>query len=342
MKQNFLEQIGKAIVPKRFRAGLRVYYAKAGIHTIPYKFFGFLFYVILAIVAALYIGFNIYGAVNHLHPLSVGILVFLFWAITAIILSLTAMGAIYFYLNLKIFSRVKEMDSILPDYLVLVSTNLKGGLSFEKSLWFAIKPEFGVLAEEMGSVSKKVMTGTELKEALQEFAEKYDSPSIKRTMDLITGQIDSGGEIASVLDETIETLRKTKMLKEEMAANTLMFSIFIGAIVTVISPLLFSLALNLLNILISVSASIAPASGAAAMANTPFAALQEIEIDIEDFQIFSVLALSVISVFASMILSIIQNGNIKSGIKYVPLFLVVSIALYFFFLGIFSAFLPFT
>lgn len=337
MKSNFLEQIGKAIIPKSFRAGLRVYYSKAGIREVPYKAYGILFYLALILLGVLYFAFNIYGVIANLNPLLVGLLVFLFWAVGGIILSLVTMGAIYFYLNLTIFNRVKEMDINLADYLVLVSTNLKGGLSFEKSLWSAIKPEFGVLSDEMGLVSKKVMTGSDLAEALREFSEKYDSPSIRRTIDIILGQLESGGEVAAVLDETIGTLRKTKILKEEMAANTLMFTIFIGIIVTVISPLLFALALNLLSILIGVSATVAPALSSAS--NMPFT-MKEIDVDINDFKTFSVLALAIISIFASMILSIIQKGDIKSGIKYVPLFVFIAVALYFIFVGVFSGFFP--
>ncbi|MFP4567380.1 MAG: type II secretion system F family protein [Candidatus Woesearchaeota archaeon] len=335
----FLEQIGKAIIPKRLRAGLRVYYSKAGIHEIPYKTYGVLFYLVLIVIGITYLAIDFFGIVSQFNPIIVGLLVFIFWAGLGLLASLILIGAIYFYLNLKIFGRVKEMDLNLADYLVLVSTNLKGGLSFEKALWSAIKPEFGVLSEEMGLVSKKVMTGSELSEALQEFSEKYDSPSIKRTIDLLLGQLESGGEIAIVLDETIETLRKTKILKEEMSANTLMFTIFIGVIVTVISPLLFSLAFSLLNILIGVSETVAPAL-ASSSANMPVQ-IDVIEIDEFDFKAFSVLALAIISIFASLILSIIQKGDIKSGIKYVPFFAFIALFLYFLFINIFGGLLAF-
>lgn len=338
MKKNFLERIGKAVIPKNFRPGLRFYYAKAGLTEIPYKFYGIMLYIIIIMVGLVYWLIGFYELISHLPPLVIGLLVFLFWLLAGFIISLIAMGAIYFFLNLKIFNRVKEMDMNLADYLVLVSTNLKGGLSFEKSLWSAIKPEFGVLSEEMGLVSKKVMTGSDLPEALQEFSEKYDSPSIKRTIDLLLGQLESGGEVASVLDETIDTLRKTRILKEEMSANTLMFTIFIGAIVTVISPLLFALSLSLLEIIIDVIAQVAPTLSDSA--DLPFT-IEEISLDPEDFKTFSVLALGIISFFAALILSIIQKGDVKSGIKYVPLFLFVSIALYFAFVGLFDGIFTF-
>ncbi len=333
---NFLEELGKAFVPKYFRPGLRFYLSKAGIQSVPYMFFGIMFYIVVAITAGIYISINFFGIArlwSHGSAILLGFLVFLFWLMCGILLSAILMAGIAFYINMKIYNRVKDIDAALPDYLVLVSTNLKGGLSFEKSLWSGIRPEFGVLSDEMSMVSKKVMTGSDLSEALKEFASKYDSPSVKRTIDLILGEIQSGGQIAKVLDQTIDSLRKTRMIKEEMVANTLMFTIFIAAIVVVISPLLFALAYNLLSILVSVSAQIAPAL--AESQGSPFK-FSAITLDKQQFKIFSVLALSVISICSAMIISIIQKGDVKGGIKYIPFFLGLSVIIYFFFLYVFS------
>ncbi len=338
-KRGFLADVGKAFVPKRFRPGLRIYLAKAGIDYVPYRFFGILFYVAIAITAVLYFVTDFYSLVAHFHPLLVGFYVFLFWFFSSFLLSSVIIAGIYFYLNMKIYNRVKVMENYLQDYLILVSTNLRGGLSFEKALWASIKPEFGILSEEMGLVSKKVMTGSDLKDALRELALKYDSPTMKRTMDILIGQFDSGGEVADVLDQIIENLRKTKMIKDEMVANTLLFTIFITAIVVVISPLLFALAFNLLSILISVSAQVAPAIDQAAT-NIPFQ-IEEINVEEDEFRAFSVLAIAIIAMFSSMIMSIIQKGDIKGGLKYMPFFIAASLGFYFFFMGLLSGFFAF-
>jgi Flp pilus assembly protein TadB len=336
----FLEEMGKAFVPKKIRPNLRFYLSRAGIQEVPYKSFGILFYVVIILTAIIYLVTNFFskaGIWAHGSIFLTGIFVFLFWLLCGVVLSSVIIAGVAFYLNMKIYARVKEIDSNLPDYLILVSTNLKGGLSFEKSLWSAIKPEFGVLSDEMSMVSKKVMTGSDLSDALKEFAEKYDSPSVKRTIDLILGEIQSGGQVAKVLDQTIDSLRKTRLIKEEMSANTLMFTIFIAVIVIFISPLLFALAYNLLSILISVSAQIAPALQD--VQGLPFK-MNEVPLNKEDFKMFSVLALGVISISSAMILSIIQKGDIKGGLKYIPFFLAASIMFYFIFVtslsGIFS------
>jgi len=327
-----LSQIGKAFVPKRFRPDLRAYLLKAGMPQVPYKFFGILFYVAILAAWITWSATQFYSIIKDLSIGLVGLLAFAFWLVAMLVFVAIIMAGIYFSINMKIYQRTKVIEDNLPDYLVLVSTNLKGGLSFEKSLWSSIKPEFGILSEEMSIVSKRVMTGSDLSDALLELSQKYDSPILKRSLNIVIGEIDSGGQIAKVLDQIIDNLRKTKNIKDEMSANTLMFTIFIGVIVIFISPLLFALALNLLKILVSVSSQVAPALKTSSV-GMGFS-MNEISIDVDEFKGFSVSALAIISIFSSMILSIIQKGDIRGGIKYVPFFLASAVFFYFLFITV--------
>ena len=72
------------------------------------------------------------------------------------------MLAVYFYVDLKIFNRTKQVEAVLPEFLNMVSENLKGGMAFENALWSSIKPEFGVLGDEMRLTAKKVITGQDI------------------------------------------------------------------------------------------------------------------------------------------------------------------------------------
>ena len=44
--------------------------------------------------------------------------------------------------------------------------------------------------------------------------------------------------------------------------------------------------------------------------------------------------IEVISFFSSLIVSIVEKGNIKSGLKYIPIFLIGSLGFYFIFMSI--------
>jgi len=326
----FLDEFGKAFVPKRAIPYLRGYLLKAGIKEVPYKFFGALFYLSAIITGIIYI-FYIFPLLTKYSQLILLLFSFISWFGIQIFFAALFILLVYFYLDLKIFNRTKKMEEMLPDFLQAVSSNLKGGMSFERSLWESIKPRFSILANEMAEVSKKVMTGYDVDKALHELAEKYDSPMLRRSVDLLVTELEAGGNIANLIDQVVDNLKKTKALKDDMSASAIAYIIFISAIVILIAPLLFSLSFHLLLIIISFLGKLASATNR--VQSLPFT-FSKIAIEPNNFKIFSVAAISVISIFSSMIVSIVEKGNIKSGLKYIPIYLFGSLIFYFIFMQI--------
>ncbi|MCA9478305.1 MAG: type II secretion system F family protein [Nanoarchaeota archaeon] len=330
---NFFNEFGKAFVPESIlgrpiRSRLRKYLLTAGYLDVPYNFFGVLFILSAAITYLIFI-LLLYPTVQGEGLVKVFLTSFFGWAIIQALILLTVFVGIYFFLNLKIYKRTKIIESHLADFLIFVSTNLKGGLSLEQSLWAAIRPEFELLAQEMTIVSKRVMTGNDLTEALGEFVEKYNSQTLKSNMGIIIGEIESGGKLVKVIDKVIATLKKSKALQDEMAASTVTYIIFIGVVVVLISPALFALSFQLLNIVIGFTQSIgASLSGSGGLIPINF----NVQVDQADFKRFSILAIAAISICSSMIVSIIEKGDIKGGLKYIPGFTVTSLSLYFLFM----------
>jgi hypothetical protein len=156
---------------------------------------------------------------------------------------------------------------------------------------------------------------------------------LRRSFDLIIGEVESGGQIANIVDRVIENIRKTKALTEEMSASTLTYIIFIGAIVILIAPALFGLSYYLLHVMIGFSTQLSNMNNA----NMPISFSAD-SISPDDFRIFSILALLTISFFASLIVSLIEKGDVKGGIKYIPVFIISSLVFYFIFLAIFGYF----
>lgn len=331
MSESILKLFGKAFIPESLlghpiRSNLRKYLLTAGYNDVPYGFFGLLFFITAIITYFIFIPF-VYPMFHGMFFLYVFLLSFLLWAVIQMTLVALVILFIAFFLNIVIYKRIKAIEASLADFLVLVSTNLKGGLSLEQSLWAAIRPEFGLLAKEMTIVSKRVMTGNDLTESLMEFINKYDSPSLRRNLMLIVGEVESGGKIVAVIDKVIASLKRTKALKEEMSAATVSYMIFIGAVVVVIAPALFALAFQLLHIIIGFTSSLGSSLTSSGALNIPLNF--DAKIDVGNFKRFSVMALATISICSSMIISIIEKGDIKGGLKYIPAFTIASIILYF-------------
>lgn len=327
--ENVLALTGRSIIPRNMRPDLRTYLAKAGYPEVPYALFGLLFYIATGCSYLIYLLF-FSTELRQYGTLESGVLSFITFAVSMFLLVFTIGVILYFYWNLKIYHRTKELEMLLPDYLTLVSTNLKGGMSFENALWSSIKPEFGILANEIGLVSKRVMTGNDVSDALKEFALKYESPILRRNIQLLISEVESGGRIVDTIDRVIADMKKTQILKKEMAANTITYMIFIGMLVIFICPVLFALSLQLFTIISGFIGSVATTANAGASGmsvNAP-------TVDVADFRVFSIFAIAIISVCSSLIIAIIEKGTVKSGLKYIPMFLITSLFVYFIASGI--------
>jgi len=324
-----IEGVGKAFVFDRIRPHLRSYLLKAAIVDVPYKLFGWLFWLSIIPVAFLFI---VYGW-NFILSLHQGIVVqfilaLALWTVVHLAVIFATILLMYLYLDLRIFNRTKKMEAVLPDFLRMVSENLKGGMSFEKALWSSVRPEFGILSNEIMLSAKKVMTGDDVATALRSFTEKYDSSMLRRSFDLIVEGMKGGGKTVDVIDRVIDTIEETKELKEEMAATNLSYTIFVAIIVVLVAPGLFTLSFQFLTVLQGVSGKLGSTGGGAEASTGLPIDFGNISVDPAVFKSFSINALLLISFFSALMISIIQKGSIKAGVKYIPLLMLASYVAY--------------
>ena len=332
LKIIFLEEFGKAFVPKKFAPNLRSYLLKAGFNEVPYRFFGLLFYISAFITGFIFVTF-VYPYFKKLSLFQIYLYSFVGWFAIQIFFATLFILLVYFYLDIRIYHRTKKMEEQLPDFLQVLSANLKGGMTFERALWTAISPRFAVLGNEMAKTSKKVMVGYDVSKALIELSDKYNSLMLKRTVDLIISEIESGGNAAQLIDRVVDNLKETKELKNELSSAAISYVIFISVIVIVISPLLFSLSFQLLNLVLGFISKLSYSSLSSTHTLFSFSAAHT---DPQDFKYFSVGSILVISLFSSLIVSIVEKGDMKSGLKYIPIYTFGSVIFYFIFMRILS------
>ncbi len=233
---------------------------------------------------------------------------------------------IYVYLDIRIYRRTKELEEVLPDFLQLASANISAGMPIDRALWFAVRPNFGVLAKEIEEVAKETLAGEELSESLIRFTERYDSLILRRSVSILLEGMAAGGEIAELLSKIALDIQETKILKKEMSANVATYAIFITFASIVMAPLLFALATTLLTIIVKITGSLnlGGASNGFLKLNIKTSAQM-----VTNFRWFSVMMLSVSAIMSASIVSVIRKGNVKDGIRNLPIFLVVSLTIYF-------------
>ena len=236
--------------------------------------------------------------------------------------------AFFFYLDLKIYQRTKQLEEVLPDFLQLTSANISAGMPIDRALWLAVRPRFGVLAKEIEEIAKANIAGEDLNAALINFSKKYDSRILKESINLLIAGIESGGEIGNLLNKISTNISETRLMQKEIAANVMTYVIFISAATILAAPFLFALSVQLLSTtkLITENIEMDETSSASSFLKFDFSGEG---VKIQDFTNFALMIMIFSSFFSVAIISVIRKGNVKEGIKLFPVFLAVSLVIFY-------------
>lgn len=250
------------------------------------------------------------------------------WVLVFILLIIGLWVIFYMAVDLKIFKRKVDIEEVLPDFLQLTASNINAGMTIDKALWYAVRPRFGVLAKEIETVAKETMGGADLKLALERFADRYDSLILKRAISMINEGVEAGGEIGELLNRVALDIQEQKALMKEMSANVTTYVIFITFATVVAAPILFALSGILIDVVENLGSALGSVTSVAATSGIPIS-FSGTGVTQTDFKIFAVVSLILTSLFSAMMTSTIKKGNVKAGIRYIPIFITISVVLYF-------------
>jgi len=218
-------------------------------------------------------------------------------------------------------ARAAEIEKVLPDALQLMAANVRAGMTVDRAIWLAARPEFGVLEEELRRAGAKTVGGKSIKVALLEMSARVKSDMIGKTFRLVIEGIESGGELAHLLEETANNVRTIQSMKKEIKSSVTTYSIFIFFAAVLGAPALYAISLFFVEIMtklwspkalggIKVTGS-TMGGGILSKAGAP---------TISENQIFWFATLSIVitTMFGALIIGLIQTGKEKNGIKYIP------------------------
>lgn len=239
----------------------------------------------------------------------------------------------FIILNFLLFVLVEKnknfVENILPDVLDLVSANLRSGMIPSKAIVSAVRPEFGRLGESILEAGKEMDTGRSVYDSLDVIKKSANSELLWRTIDLIKEGIKSGGSMASLLEETANNIRRISSIQKEVRANILMYAIFIVFASCIGAPILYALSIFLISTITSIGSKIVlPEDITSRFSFIKIGGVQTID---ENFLLaFSLISISITSISSSILLGIINSGKASNGIKYMPIFMIIALVVFFF------------
>jgi len=223
-------------------------------------------------------------------------------------------------------NRTNDMEKVLPDFLLLIASNLRAGMTPFTAFVRAARPEFGALSKEVIIAASKLSGSASLNDALDELTRRFDSLVLDRAVAFFKKGVRAGGHIASLLVASADEIRKIQDLRQELIVATRTYSIFLGFIVIIIMPFLLSISTNFIAMFLSIRQQTMGTTDNIARSIPMFGG--NILITAEEMTMLAYLSLAITSLLVSALVGIITRGRVLDGVKYFPIFAISSIVMF--------------
>lgn len=227
---------------------------------------------------------------------------------------LLAIGPVGFYNHLKA-KKKKDIEDQLPDFLREISSSTASGMTIFDAIISISKGEHGRLTPELQRMSSQLSWGISVKDALDNFAKKINTNSVKRMVITINKALEIGGNTSAVFDAAAREMDQAKRVEQQRKAEMSMYSIVIFisffvflAVILIIDKTIFQAIFDLQDEM-----------AGQAIGNMSFA-----EIDHVLLKNMFLSFIMVQSIGGGLLGGFMTDGNLSSGVRYGFILVLVS------------------
>jgi tight adherence protein B len=124
------------------------------------------------------------------------------------------------YLRKKQWDRVSKFNEGLADMITTIVGSLRAGFSFPQALKSVVEEASSPIRDEMESVLKEMQYGKNIEDALNDLKERMPSEDLDLMIQAILIQRQVGGNLATVLDKIVETIRDRTKIHRQISTLT--------------------------------------------------------------------------------------------------------------------------
>ncbi len=136
--------------------------------------------------------------------------------VALVIGALTAWLVTRMYVNSKETSSRRMFESELPDFLLLLASALRSGLSFSQALDSAARDGRSQVSREIRRALSEAQMGAALVDALAAAAERMDSDDFRWSVAALAIQREVGGNLSTILESAAEMVQGRAALRREV------------------------------------------------------------------------------------------------------------------------------
>lgn len=155
--------------------------------------------------------------------------------IISFVISIVAWMLPSIILDIKIKSRLKEINEQLSDAITLISNSLKAGYSFFQAVETVANEMDGPISEEFKTMQKEITLGLHTEKALENLTDRIDSDDLDLVVTAVMIQRQIGGNLSEILDNISSTIRERLKIRGEVKSLTAQGRMS-GIIISILPP----------------------------------------------------------------------------------------------------------
>lgn len=233
----------------------------------------------------------------------------------------------YLYLFYRIQARTEAIEKVLPDFLLIVVSNLHAGMSPFAAFMGAARPEFGPLEEEIKKVAARTSASQSITVAFSDLSNRINSSVFQKTIIFFEKAVRSGGQMAKILHASADEIRHIEEMRQELISQTRSYIIFLAFIMIFVAPFLLAISNQFLVMFLKMRSQM----GVSVPAAFNIQMFQgEIKISPLFVENISLAFLACASLLISMFMGSIMRGKPLYGMKYFPILFILAMVVHVF------------
>lgn len=246
----------------------------------------------------------------------------LLW-IDYVALGLMAIAGPYGFYESSRRKKIHDIEKRLPEFLRDVAEAGRFGMTLAQSIKVASRGRYGKLTPEIHRMAAQIDWGVPASEAMRLFAERVDTPLVKRMTSIIIKANDAGGSVADVLTMVAHDARENMLnaAERKISMSTYMMVIYIAFAVFIATIFI----LNSTFLPKMTEAGIAVAEGAE-KAGVDVSSLATIRTAvIPTIQLLFIIAVVIHAFGDGIMAGVLSDGTISTGLKHSFIMLLIGL-----------------
>lgn len=230
-------------------------------------------------------------------------------------------GPYGFYTSQK-RKRIQDIEKRLPEFLRDVAEAGRFGMTLSQAIKVASRGRYGRLTPEIRRMAAQIDWGVPASDAMRLFAERVDTPLIRRMTSIIIKANDAGGNVADVLTMVAHDAREVMLAQADRKISMATYTMVIYIAFAVFIATIFILNTTFLPRMLEAGTQVAEATATAGVSGSVAMIQPDV---IPTVQLLFVISVAIHALGDGILAGVLQDGKISNGMRHSFIMLLIGL-----------------